>query len=348
MTPRPTAVFRFDASPTIGGGHAIRSSALATALAGRGWRAICATREETIETTPMALKSFDKVVRLGGCSDGEIDEIASQVGGSCHAVVVDHYGRDRRFDRACRRIAPCVAVIEDRPAAIRDCDVLVNQSMEPDGMRSGSATDTRLIGPRYAILRPEFCEARSRGMQDEEDGCLLLLCGFSDEHNLTEHLFNALVGLPGVRTIHVILGSANIHRERVQRRVARTDAYACVHVDPSPLPELMSRAALAVTAAGTTCWELACLGIPMITVVAAPNQIPVSRTLHAAGASEDAGEVDDALRFRVRERVAVLLGDGAKRRRMAARGRHLVDGRGALRVARAIDDRAVSRKRSMQ
>ena len=109
----------------------------------------------------------------------------------------------------------------------------------------------------------------------------------------------------------------------------------------------MTKASLAVTAAGTTCWELACLGIPMVTVVAAANQVPVARTLRAAGASEYAGEVDDALDARLRERVVDLLADDAKRRRMAARGRDLVDGRGAARVARAISARVLARERSM-
>ena len=347
MMAKPTAVFRFDASPAIGGGHAIRSGALATALAEEGWRTLCATGVETIETVPSALEPFDEVVRLGADGGGgEIDEMAARIGGSCHAVVIDHYERDRVFDLACRRVAPCVTVIEDRPEAIHDCDILVNQSIEPDGVPSGGAPCDRLVGPRYALLRPGFREARARGAQDEEGGCLLLLCGSTDQRNLTERLFDALDGASGIRTIHVVLGSANPHRERLRWRLNRAVAPAYLHVDPSPLADLMTRASLAVTAAGSTCWELACLGIPMITVVAAANQMPVARTLRAAGVGESAGEVDDEFDARLRERVVGLLADGARRRRMAARGRGLVDGRGAARVARAIVTRALSHERS--
>ena len=56
MTAKPRAVFRFDASPLIGAGHAMRSGALAGALAEAGWRTVCATREETIETAPRSLE----------------------------------------------------------------------------------------------------------------------------------------------------------------------------------------------------------------------------------------------------------------------------------------------------
>ena len=160
---------------------------------------------------------------------------------------------------------------------------------------------------------------------------------------MTERLFNAIDGTPGVRTVDVVLGAANMHRERVQRRLHRAAVPSHLHVDPPSLANLMTRASLAVTTAGSTCWELACLGVPMVTVVAAANQAPVARTLLAAGAGGSVGEIDDALDMRLREQVVGLLADGARRRHMAARGQSLVDGFGAVRVARAISARSQSR-----
>ena len=322
----------------------MRSGALAMALASEGWRTLCATSDETIKTAPGALEPFEEVIRLAGNVTCEIDEIAAQIGGSCHALVIDHYGRDRTFNRACRRTTPCVVVIEDRPEAVHDCDILVNQSIEPTGLPFDGAPGGRFIGPRYALLRPDFRQARTCGVQNEEVGCLLLLCGFTDARNLTEHLFDVLDGAPGLRTVHVVIGPANTHQKRLRRRLDRAAVQACLHVDASPLAYLMSRASLAVTTAGTTCWELACLGIPMVTVVAAANQAPVARTLQAAGASENAGEVDQEFDVRLRKMVIGLLADSVRRRRMAACGRNLVDGRGAARVARAIAARALSQE----
>ena len=342
MTTMPTAVFRFDASPAIGGGHAVRSGALAAALAGEGWRTVCATSGETIETAPGALRPFDDVVRLGADEAGEIDEITARVASPCEAVVIDHYGRDRAYDGSCRRVASCVTVIEDRPEALHDCDILVNPSMERVGKPPGDAVRDALCGPRYAILRAGFREARAQGGPDRDRGSLLLLCGFTDEQNLTERLFDALDGAPGVQTVHVVLGAANAHREHLRRHLRCSAVPAHLHVDPAQLADLMSRASLAVTAAGSTCWELACLGVPMVTVVAAANQIPVDRTLREAGASASAGAVGDTREARLREAVTALMADDDRRCRMAACGRKLVDGYGAARVARAIAARAVS------
>ena len=339
----PLAVFRFDASPAIGGGHAMRSGALAAALAEEGWRTLCVTRHETIATARRVLEPFDEIVPLCADGAGEVDEIAACIGGSCQAIVIDHYGWERALHQACRRIAPCITVIEDRREALHACDILVNQSIEPDGMRSGEDALAELIGPRYALLRPSFRRARRRGGPSEDEGRVLVLCGYTDERNLTERLFDAIDGAPEVRAVDVVLGAANMHRESVQRRLYRAAVPSHLHVDPSSLTSLMTRASLAVTTAGSTCWELACLGVPMVTVVAAPNQVPVARTLMAAGAGGSAGDFDDTLGVRLREHVVGLLADGARRRQMAAHGRSLVDGFGAVRVARAISARSLTR-----
>ena len=47
-------------------------------------------------------------------------------------------------------------------------------------------------------------------------------------------------GRRGCRRSHVVLGAANAHRERVRRRLRRTAAPAHLHVDPSPIANLMS------------------------------------------------------------------------------------------------------------
>ena len=342
----PTAVFRFDASPVIGAGHAMRSGALAGALAEAGWRTVCATRMETIETVPAALASFDDVLRLGTDVSREVDEIAGRISGRCEAVVVDHYGRGGGFDEACRRIAPCVAVIEDRPEAAHDGDILVNPCADLAGGPREDGMQDALLGPRHALLRPAFRAARAREERSREPGSLLLLGGYVDRRNATGQMFDALDGAPGVETIHVVLGAANMHRERVRDRLRRAVGPTHLHIDPPHLPDLMGRAALAVTAAGSTCWELACLGAPMVTVVTADNQTAVERTLRDAGASASAGAVDDSLDVRLRETVATLMADDAGRRRMALRGRALVDGLGTRRVAQAIGARALSPERS--
>ena len=52
-------------------------------------------------------------------------------------------------------------------------------------------------------------------------------------------------------------------------------------------------AELAITAAGSTCWELACLGVPAVTIVTAENQRGIAASLSHAGITQDAGWHED-------------------------------------------------------
>jgi spore coat polysaccharide biosynthesis predicted glycosyltransferase SpsG len=101
------------------------------------------------------------------------------------------------------------------------------------------------------------------------------------------------------------------------------------------LPALAAAADLVVSAAGTSTWELLCLGAPTALIKVAGNQqvgydATVSRGL-TAGLGSVTAPAPDA--------VAVLHGlltDPAARMTLAARGHGLIDGRGRERVATAL------------
>ena len=105
------------------------------------------------------------------------------------------------------------------------------------------------------------------------------------------------------------------------------------------LPKLLADADLAVSASGTSTWELLCLGLPAALVWVAENQIigygrTVERGL-AAGVghlpsltdseSEESADAVEVLR--------ALLTDAAGRAALSARALAAVDGRGVERVA---------------
>jgi UDP-N-acetylglucosamine:LPS N-acetylglucosamine transferase len=93
---------------------------------------------------------------------------------------------------------------------------------------------------------------------------------------------------------------------------------------------------MALAAAGTTCWELAHLGIPAILVTESPGI--VAQSLKAAGAARWLGHETGVTAKMMADALAALVSDSATRRAMADAGRRLVDGKGAKRAAALIEE----------
>jgi spore coat polysaccharide biosynthesis predicted glycosyltransferase SpsG len=116
-----------------------------------------------------------------------------------------------------------------------------------------------------------------------------------------------------------------------------------VHTDVAGLRELIVAADVAVSGAGMTLYELCASATPAVMMCMADNQRPNFEAFERAGAALGAGGADDAeLSASLRAALGRLATDGALRSALGARGRALVDGHGAQRVARAITAPVVS------
>jgi len=90
---------------------------------------------------------------------------------------------------------------------------------------------------------------------------------------------------------------------------------------------------LAISAGGSTCWELAFMGVPGVTIIRAENQRRIAETLDDAGILRTLGEAAAVDEEMIAGVVTALLGSPDHRAEMSARGEALTDGRGAERVA---------------
>src|SRR6185295_12301602 len=96
----PTVVFRCDASPKIGAGHVTRCLALAEEFERAGWNVVFAAGHETLVTVP-ALEAAGFKTALIDAEGEETNEMARRFTAGADLLVVDHYGRDASFERAC-------------------------------------------------------------------------------------------------------------------------------------------------------------------------------------------------------------------------------------------------------
>ena len=332
-------VIRADASPAIGGGHVVRSRAVAEALVARGWDACFAARAELLPTVA-AMAGAIQVISLDGAVDDEPRELAANLPEGCDVLIVDHYKREVAFESACRGWARRIMAIDDLPVRDHDCDVLVDPTAgrEANAYRGRVPDAARVLaGPGYAPLRPQF--ARARWDRDPEAAPvggplrLLVTMGATDPDNLTCTVLRALDTIQSALEVTIVLSGAAPHLDEVRAAIGSVHHTVQLETDVADMASLMAASDLAVGAAGGATWERCCLGLPSVVVQSADNQRDVLAGLAAAGAALTVARAEPDVIAAV---VRSLIADPARRAAMSRAATALCDGLGAARIALAL------------
>jgi UDP-2,4-diacetamido-2,4,6-trideoxy-beta-L-altropyranose hydrolase len=346
----PPLVLRADADAERGTGHVMRCLALAQAWQSRGGKAVFITRCDSAALRERIVISGSDLISLprAGSVRADIEATLAQLSTRKAAfLALDGYDIDVEQQEIFRAAGHLLLVIDDTAhLGCYEADILLNQNLGAAKLtyRCSSGT-TLLLGPHYALLRREFLSwrDRTRAVPDIATKILVTLGG-SDPSNYTAQVIDALLrlGTPGLEA-RVVVGFANRHLPELTRRAETLGPKTQLLTHVSDMAELMVWADLAVVATGSTCWELACLGLPALGVIVAENQRRIAEELHALEIIENLGWHNEVSVKSLAAAIGSLQSSCSRRLRMSERGRALIDGRGAERVAQALFDRSCRR-----
>jgi UDP-2,4-diacetamido-2,4,6-trideoxy-beta-L-altropyranose hydrolase len=243
-------------------------------------------------------------------------------------IILDGYAYDVAYLETCAATGRLMVIDDNRHLPAYSAAFVLNHSLSAEHLSYRFTTPAiRLFGPRYAMLREEFLEHRPRTPAIRERvHRIVVTMGGGDPDNVTGELLQTLATQPGPFDIQVLVGPANQNRAAVES-VARTSPHRCrVLHSPRAIASIFAEADLAISGAGTTSWELACLGVPMVLLAVADNQQASATDIAAAGAAVV------ATRSSLPEALRLMLGSRDLRSRLASAAHAMVDGRGAERV----------------
>lgn len=227
------------------------------------------------------------------------------------------------------------------------CELLVTMDDDGDGATCadlnvnvlypipGSVTE-----PQYIVLRDEFqaLHRHSREVNAEVKD-ILVTQGGSDTYGFTPKIVRSLNGLPGRPHLTVVVGPAFRHERDLRAALATAVGPLTLVRNACNMGALMAQADMAVTAGGLTMFELACVGTPAVVVCGERFEVSTAVRLAQEGAVLNLGFGDDVEEAHLAHAIAMLAEDREKRASMSSRGRALVDGLGAGRVAALIKER---------
>lgn len=311
-------VFRVDASLQIGTGHVMRCLTLANALRESGAQChfICREHdgnlldriksqgftatslpasEEAFQPTPVNGERLPVHAAWLGCdwrddADATREVLQSEKPGW---LIVDHYALDQAWERALRDDYHKLMVIDDLADRSHCCDLILDQNLgheAADYAELVPLTCTILIGPKYALLRPEFAKLREYSLRRRQRPTLqqvLVTMGGVDSADATGQVLDVLecCPLPSDSRITVVMGAQAPWLASVREKAAAMPQPCEVRVDVEEMAQLMADSDLAIGAAGSTSWERCCLGLPSILLVLAENQRDIALALNEADAA---------------------------------------------------------------
>jgi UDP-2,4-diacetamido-2,4,6-trideoxy-beta-L-altropyranose hydrolase len=335
--------FRADASIALGSGHLTRCRALADELRERGARVQFFTSDGE-DSGPEYLRAAGFPVHLlKHTAVEQIDEMSAALATTApwDWLLVDHYAIEAGAHRAWRAHAGRIAVIDDLADRELDCDLLLDQNYNALQPGRYDALVPRacmqILGPHYALLRPEFSQQK-RVSNDRGDPVnrLLISLGGSDPDNIAAHILRSLsVDEFAQLEIDVLAGQANPHFDELLA-VAGERPHTRVHRHVDDPWQAIARADLIIGAGGGSTWERCCLGVPSAVISLADNQRENARKLGEAGYTMYLGDASRLSPENIRNTIGCLIANPALRQHLSDMGQSLVDGKGARRVANIL------------
>jgi UDP-2,4-diacetamido-2,4,6-trideoxy-beta-L-altropyranose hydrolase len=333
-------VFRLDCCDDVGAGHLTRCRSLAAELAAAG--APCGFVLGEPSRAAAALLAADGLpVHVTATRDAhrlDVDDAAATAAAArawgAGALVVDHYGADAAYLERLATTGLAVGVVDD--LGDRDLSAaawILNQNLGAAEALYGDPGDrSLLVGPAFALLRPQFAAARETADRtfSPDDARVLVTYGGSAPASLYRDTIAALDRLERQLHVRVLAGAAADALAPVAA-ASRHRVDVDGHVDD--MASAILWADVVVCAGGSTCWELLALGTPIVATSLSRDQEPNVAALAAAGLALAVAPGDRAA---VGDAVGTLLAEAPTRARMSRLGRSHVDAGGARRAAASL------------
>jgi UDP-2,4-diacetamido-2,4,6-trideoxy-beta-L-altropyranose hydrolase len=338
-------LIRADATIQMGTGHLMRCLALAQAVKHQGGIVYFALFTCPVPLQKRLIAEEFKLHHLIGCDLGspldaqKTAQLAEQL--QCDWVCVDGYQFGADYQKMLNATGCRSIVLDDYGhSSFYYADLILNQNLsaQTNLYQNRHPNTTLLLGTRYTLLRQEFWEWRGWQRQiSKVANQILITLGGSDPDNTTTWILDALQNIKDQNfNITVIVGNSNPHRNVLVKQIQHSIHEIDLVFDTTDMPNYLVNADLAISAGGSTTWELAFLGLPSIIVTLADNQKVIAQALHDQGIAISVGAVSELNANQFVNVVQHLSNNLEQRQVMSQKGQSLIDGEGADRVIMAM------------
>lgn len=334
--------FRTDGNEIIATGHVMRCLSVADACNEMGHEVTFITADNQCSEL-IHQRGYDSINLLGKWNDLEYElcKLMSLI--SKHAIsilIIDSYYVTEEYLRKLRGLTKTV-YFDDLNAFDYPVNVLINYSIYAKRFVCPSHyLDTKLLlGCDYVPLRMQFKNIGKKEIHKQVQN-ILITTGGTDNQKMIGELLNVFLNDVFFEhiSIHVIMGVfySNVEELRVLERQSDNITIHCNVVD---MAELMVKADVAISAGGSTLYELSACGVPTVVYSIADNQLDNASGFAERGLMEYVGDVRNGIEGCIENIVKATkqyMQCSEKRTMMSHDLQQLVDGLGGMRIVYAL------------
>lgn len=348
--------FRVDGGNNVGLGHVSRCLSLAQAFRRNGHEVFFISKlDEGI--TRIKNENFDVFPIRQDCSGSNSTNIAEEINKINHilrkaqldVLIVDSYNVSHEYFLALRIFARRLVYIDDINLFPYPVDIVINGNITGKflGYQKYNQGQRFLVGPEFNLIRTEFCNLLPRKVNVRVNE-IMITTGGADTYNLTTKLLNILLQKQEYRNIriNILVGSGFTNcndLERLRRSNSNIFLYAN-SVLPNPpkniiysnVSSIMLRSDLAISAGGSTLYEFAACGTPVLAIIIADNQERIVQKMDELGYLINLGWYDQLNDDNFLNTFKEAIDNYKKREEISHKGQKLVDGKGTERIVQFI------------
>lgn len=293
---------RADGGATIGMGHIMRTLVLAKELSKTEEVFYICKSENSISGK---YKSGIKKVREEGFEVKLIDEnnIFEGLSNICADILItDSYEVNEEYFNNTKNIFNKTGYIDDNNLlSYYNVDFLINQNLGAEEYKYNVNEYTELLlGTKYVLLREEFRELVKNRDVETTVKDILVTIGGADPNYITESIVKMIKDLDF--NFHIIVGPSFKDIKTLEEMESEN---VKLHFNAN-MSKLMSNSDLAISACGSTLYELAACEVPTIGIIAAENQEKLASTMHKKGMIYNLGWFSKLEKKKVREVLTMI------------------------------------------
>ncbi len=333
-------IIRADANSQIGVGHVMRCLALAQAWRDNGGQvAFVMCDGRSVFASRLAQEHFDlyEIDVEPGSQKDAVETVRLALQNNAQWIVLDGYNFKSDFQLVVKNAGLKLLCMDDYGHADHYyADIVLNQNLYAEDSKYSSRESNTIIllGTRYALLRKEFIDNKKPKEKTTSESCnILVTMGGGDPGNASLKVIQALqnVKIPNLK-VKIIAGPSNPYIDQLRQAVQMAGGdFQLLHAVDNMAVQI-AWSDIAITAGGSTCWELCCMSVPAIVLVISDDQVPTAAALHEKGCMINLGWATELSNHVIAQTVIDLINNKQRQKDLALKASTFVDGSGAQRV----------------